>query len=224
MEAKQSGNPLPSSGPRINEERIALLEEVGFVWSMRDRSHNSMTPSVPKTRVLWNDRFEELKAYKEEHGDCLVPRNYPPNPPLGVWVANQRTAYHCHMGAKQSGNPLPSTGPRINEERIALLEEVGFVWSTPAKSHNVPWNHHFEELKAYKNLHGNCLVPLKYPPNPPLGQWVSNQRAAYRHHVEAKERGTPPSLFSWMTNERISLLEELGFEARVRRDRNERKT
>lgn len=28
----------------------------------------------------WYDRFEDLKKYKEEHGDCMVPQKYPPNP------------------------------------------------------------------------------------------------------------------------------------------------
>ncbi len=28
----------------------------------------------------WYERFNDLKAYKEKHGDCLVPQKYPPNP------------------------------------------------------------------------------------------------------------------------------------------------
>jgi hypothetical protein len=28
----------------------------------------------------WYDRFEELKEYKKQHGDCLVPQKYPTNP------------------------------------------------------------------------------------------------------------------------------------------------
>ena len=28
----------------------------------------------------WYERFNDLKEYKEQHGDCLVPQKYPPNP------------------------------------------------------------------------------------------------------------------------------------------------
>lgn len=28
----------------------------------------------------WYERFEDLKRYKEQHGNCLVPQKYPPNP------------------------------------------------------------------------------------------------------------------------------------------------
>ena len=38
----------------------------------------------------WNVRLEELKAYKEQHGDCLVPKKSRSNPQLGIWVMNQR--------------------------------------------------------------------------------------------------------------------------------------
>lgn len=36
--------------------------------------------------VKWNRMLEELKAYQAEHSDCWVPRKYPTNPQLGVWV------------------------------------------------------------------------------------------------------------------------------------------
>jgi hypothetical protein len=43
--------------------------------------------------VEWEQRFAELKAYKEAHGDCNVPALWPENPQLASWVSNQRTAY-----------------------------------------------------------------------------------------------------------------------------------
>ena len=38
----------------------------------------------------WLKMHERLKDYKEEHGDCIVPRGYPPSPVLASWVAEQR--------------------------------------------------------------------------------------------------------------------------------------
>ena len=66
----------------LTDERIYLLEELGFVWS-------------PKAKELigtelWLKRYGELKAYQAEYGDTEVPKNHPPNKPLGNWVITQR--------------------------------------------------------------------------------------------------------------------------------------
>lgn len=36
-------------------------------------------------RKSWDVRFAELKKYRQEHGDCLVPQKYAANPKLGRW-------------------------------------------------------------------------------------------------------------------------------------------
>jgi hypothetical protein len=38
-----------------------------------------------KKRKIWNERFEELKAYKEQHGNCDVPGRCKEHPQLGRW-------------------------------------------------------------------------------------------------------------------------------------------
>ena len=79
----------------------------------------------------WQQRFEELCQYKEKHGHCVVPQQYPV---LGQWVKRQRRVYTFI----QDGTP-PSVGNRhpLNEERIAKLKDIGFVFLTrkrPRKS------------------------------------------------------------------------------------------
>ena len=82
------------------------LNALGFVWNTLD--------------AAWDERFEELTAYKEVHGDCNVPRAWPENPQLGYWVAKQRTAY---------------TKGNLSEEHVQRLNASGFVW----KSYNRIW-------------------------------------------------------------------------------------
>ena len=77
-----------------------MLSEVGFVWRVNGNS--------------WDDRYYQLVEYKNEHGNCRVPRS---NKALGVWVANQR----LRLGSEGEKTPLA-------EERIKKLNEVGFVW------------------------------------------------------------------------------------------------
>jgi hypothetical protein len=114
-------NQIPDSAkPRrsapLTQDRIDLLNDIGFTWTIRSR--DSLGES-------WNQRLEELKAYKQREEHCLVPSRYTPNPELGIWVGTQRTQYRLYQRAKETG--IGSTA--LNEDRIRELEELGFVWA-----------------------------------------------------------------------------------------------
>ena len=40
---------------------------------------------VQGKELSWEERYEQLVEYKEEHGDTRVPQKYEPNPALGRW-------------------------------------------------------------------------------------------------------------------------------------------
>lgn len=52
--------------------------------------HNGQKKGTSK-RDGWDLRVKELVQYQDEHGDCIVPCNYPQNMKLAKWVSNQRT-------------------------------------------------------------------------------------------------------------------------------------
>jgi hypothetical protein len=81
---------------------------------------------------------------------------------------------------------------KLSEEIIRCLNALGFCWTR-----HVTWEHHIHDLKAFKEGHGHCDVPLRYPPNPALGLWVNGIR-------QGKKRGT-------LAGDRILLLDALGF-------------
>eukprot|EP00980_Cylindrotheca_fusiformis_P021150 scaffold8128_cov60-Cylindrotheca_fusiformis.AAC.2 len=139
----------------------------------------------------WNETFDNLVAFKEEHGHCCVPQHYMPNICLSQWVKRQRY-YRKHR---------PEL---LSESRIQKLDELGFVWDAQEDF----WKTRFEELKAYKHMHGHCSVPCKYSANQKLATWVKCQRRQYK----LRTMGKPSS----MTEERICLLEELGFVWKIR--------
>jgi len=64
------------------------------------------------------------------------------------------------------------------------------------------WKDYIKDLKAFKEKHGHCKVPQKFPR---LGQWVHHVRCAQK----AIQQGKPYSLK--LTPERITELESLGF-------------
>ena len=91
---------------KLSDSRIAQLDSIGFVWNTsfasssatppKDEAESQVSSSAnpnhledsrkfPTEEVLdsWNTRLNELKAFHDEFGHCLVPKGYAPNRPLG---------------------------------------------------------------------------------------------------------------------------------------------
>jgi hypothetical protein len=83
---------------------------------------------------------------------------------------------------------------KLGNERIRLLQSIGFEWDAQQAS----WNQRFNELKAHKASNGDFNVLRGQAENPQLGIWVLTQR-------QAKKKGQ-------LSNERAHLLESIGFE------------
>jgi Helicase associated domain len=143
----------------------------------------------------WNTRFRELMNYRQEHGDCLVPHTFNPNPQLARWVKRQRRQYKLMLEGRSS---------TMSQDRLDILNEINFVWD----SHDAAWQEKLNELSQYCKENGNCLVPSNYKINPQLATWVKCQRRQYKLYWI----GRP----SAMTPERIIRLEQLGFEWEIR--------
>lgn len=60
----------------------------------------------------------------------------------------------------------------------------------------------YQELKEYKARNGDCNVPMRKD-QPRLGEWVGQQRKAYKLKKEGKQ--------SAMTDERMEKLNKIGF-------------
>jgi Helicase associated domain len=101
-------------------------------------------------RCRWEMMFEKLKAYKQKHGNCLVPNRYEEDRSLGSWVSTQRRYFKLMNSSESIGN---SKYPQMNEMRIAKLREIGFVWAASDPRHT-PWEIRFRELSEYKERYG----------------------------------------------------------------------
>ncbi|EJK45323.1 hypothetical protein THAOC_36066 [Thalassiosira oceanica] len=134
---------------KMSQERIQFLESIGFVWDQLEQD--------------WSDRFDELKNYKDENGDCNVPFRLGS---LGEWVGWQRNSYKKGM---------------MSQERVDLLEGIGFVWEPLDEA----WMARFDELVDFKNEHHDCNVPRSQGP---LGVWVNKQRVSYKKGMMSQER------------------------------------
>ena len=198
------------------DDRRRLLDSIDFCWSTEE-GLESMDNATKAQVASWEAMFEKLRAYKEEFGDCLVPKR---QGPLGTWVDSQRVKFK-RLKKKLAEKGLfyyenhPSVGSealsvvgRLEEDRIRRLNELGFVWTI-----RDDWWKRYEELKEYKQKMGHCDVPARYPENKKLGNFVCSQRQQYKALLKNVSGKRPPSC---LTPERINLLNEIGFTWAIR--------
>jgi Helicase associated domain len=82
---------------------------------------SSSSASAPP-RVSWEDRIEQLKQYRDEHGDLLIPIRYKKNPSLGKFVHNTREQFKLfHKRAPPNYKKKCS----LTQERIEQLDQIG---------------------------------------------------------------------------------------------------
>jgi len=193
-------HPLTPFVPQGDKNYVSPEQQVGMgndVEGDYTKMLKSKGPRLTDRKKLqnkaWFDRFEELKTYLEEIGDCLVPQKYPPNPSLGTWVNKQRMEYKLLMDKNKSS---------MTDERLDALQSIGFTWAK--RKGQATWDAKFSQLLDYKSINGDCLIPTKYSKDLALGRWVSTQREQYRMF----KQGDPKSK---MTVDRAGKLEEVGF-------------
>ncbi len=148
----------------FDDSRFREKVEVLGPEILLDRLRTAITTTCIDTLApSWEERFGELKAFKDRFGHCNVEHQWPENPKLGHWVANQRKSF---------------TEGRLSEDRVKRMNEIGFTWN-PADAF---WEDCFAALKHYAGVHGHCAVPQKHlsPCGVRLGSWVNTQRQARR--------------------------------------------
>lgn len=155
----------------LSRGRIELLNQLNFGWDGFE--------------AQWQQRYQELKEYFNQHKHCNVPDKFKENPPLGNWVQMQRQNYKNN---------------KLSQERIDLLNELNFQWDTKKE---FQWKEMYKQLNEYFNQHQHSNVPVKYQESPALGTWVSTQRETYKKNKLSQERIDLLNKlnFNWDTNE-----------------------
>jgi predicted helicase len=142
-----------------DDSRIREKIEILGPFLMLDTLKQSIiTLCIEKLGRIWDERYGELKAYKNKIGHCRVPKNYAVNRQLAKWVEHQRNFRRQRL---------------LNEERIRRLDEIGFLWNPDDES----WEEYFNELLKFKTKYGHAIVEKDWSENPKLGRWVNKQRS-----------------------------------------------
>ena len=111
----------------------------------------------------WLMYYNELIKYFNEHDNNQVPFKYVTenNVKLWNWVRKQRDLYN---------------GDHLSEERIYLLEKVGFKWDLIDEMCNIGFKH----MQCFYDIYQSTNVPFSYisPDGYQLGLWFSQQKCA----------------------------------------------
>jgi hypothetical protein len=177
----------------LPERRLRILNSIDFDWDPRQFER------TPDSDAKWNERFHELKQFKEVHGHTMVPQG---SGELGRWVKMQREQKKS-TDKKNSGVEIPPNKrprPCMPPDRISKLDSIGFCWESETRR---GWEERYEQLLQYRDEHGDCNVPQLWPENRSLGRWVMKQRCHYKLKQQGKK--------SQLTDEKQAKLEAIGF-------------
>eukprot|EP00189_Rhodosorus_marinus_P012931 CAMPEP_0184743988 /NCGR_PEP_ID=MMETSP0315-20130426/6785_1 /TAXON_ID=101924 /ORGANISM="Rhodosorus marinus, Strain UTEX LB 2760" /LENGTH=494 /DNA_ID=CAMNT_0027215495 /DNA_START=117 /DNA_END=1602 /DNA_ORIENTATION=- len=134
----------------LDPEREKLLVENG-INVMKKKTESA----------LWEDRFQELMAWKEKHGELKAhPGNLEDH--LHRWMQRQRL-FRAQLSPDQ-------------EQRLG---EIGFVWDTEEE-----WEGKYEELATFYRNHGHGDVPTSEA----LGLWLTDQSMYYHFGRLSEDR------------------------------------
>jgi hypothetical protein len=158
----------------IDAGRLSELKDLGFDLAMKNDEEE-------KRKEEWNIEFEEmfqkLKLYKEQHGDCKVTRSKDEGKNLHNWVVRVRIEY------KKLAHNDPLV--RLTAFQLQKLTEIGFAFRQ--KGPYKTWEQRIEELKRYKAIHGNInSISICHPE---LGEFVGRQRKQYREYCDGQKVG-----------------------------------
>jgi superfamily II DNA or RNA helicase len=122
---------------KLSPEQIQRLNDIGFDWD--------------PAGTRWEENFLKLVAYKDQYGDCNVPREWDNS--LAHWLIGLRTD-KC----------------RLSSNQVERLNDLGFDWC-PSETR---WEENFAKLVKYKDQHGDCNVSRERDKS--LGGWVTHIR------------------------------------------------
>ena len=186
----------------LSDEQVELLESIGMQWDALESK--------------WNKMFNLAKSYFEKHGNLNVPQGFKTvngykysesedSVLLGNWIGSQRQAYKNRTIPKEERK---TTYVPLSDKQVELLESVGMIWDV----HDLKWNKMFNLAKEYFKEHGDLDVTAEYitENGELLGQWICNQRRAYKNREISKEKRKNRARI--LSDEQVELLESIGMQ------------
>jgi hypothetical protein len=182
----------------LTDERVKCLEELGFEWNLKGK----------RTNERFEGKFQDLLEFKKKHGHLEVSQKNMEDRPLYQWCGRLRRYYKEWTVNKA---PLPGLYAGLTEEGIQRLKEIGFRFEIPAR---LTFEERIEELREFKRKYGHMRLTdtNKMKEYESLAKWCSSIRYAY----PAWKHNLPNRKLRGLNEERVKVLEDMGFRFRLR--------
>jgi len=169
------GLDLLVEGAKVMEQKEAI--GVGEARANTILQQLGLLNSTRVQDVKFTELLRMLSIFHSRYGHFKVSKTEFKR--LGKWVENLR-----NQGC-------------ADPQRKEALDRLGFNWQAQVRA----WEFRFQELLAYREIHGNCEVPKRYKENQPLANWVRAQRSDRKKSKELTDK----------KKERFRRLDEIGF-------------
>lgn len=184
-----------------NEARRKVLDDMGFVWSVRSRETAS-------SGISYDQIYEAITAYKQtypqESDFVVIPSNFVV-PDCDPWPVSTRG---LPLG-KKLGTMRTAGFLKANPKVRGKLKELGIETSMRAAVNDTRFQRVYDALKRYKEIYGDLLVPQPFSVPEDSEEWPENTRGLrLGARVNAiRSQGT----FVNTNPERREMLNEIGF-------------
>jgi hypothetical protein len=135
---------------KLTNEQIQQLKDVGL--DLEDTAVYKRLRLKAESNAMakrWEDMFEKLKTYQDDHGDCHVPTE---DKEMYAWIAAQRVEYRKVKKGELS---------RLTAPRIQRLNDIGLDFNPRSKYHT--FEDRLKQLQQFKEQHGHLRVPVSHP-------------------------------------------------------------
>jgi hypothetical protein len=170
---KQAGD-IDPDGRILTEDQIVQLEALGVQWSLQ---------------ATFEEHFEELRAFNDEHGRCPSIDADEGHRQLYVWLCNTRVAYKDGKSSKR----------KLSDGQRKLFATIGL-----ALSFEEQFAENLDLLRAFKAENGERFPTKKNKDYKKLFNWVVNMRK-----ISKKKQDGKPST-TMLTDEQITQFERIG--------------
>ena len=155
---------------------------------------------------IFENRIEELKAFKAKFGHCNVTSSRSPANMQYISLARWCTKIRRSRTLRDQGKKPSSHN--LSEDQIAILDDIGFTWQVGETRR--AFEDRIEELKAFKKNFGHCNVTLSR--SPANKQYISLSRwcIGIRRSRTLRDHGEKPSSHN-LSEDEIAILDDIGF-------------
>ncbi len=144
----------------------------------------------PYEPIPWNEALAQPMLVTSEAQARVLPAASNKSSPPTLKSPPEEIAYHYDRREAASFSPIAVSSTHLAGSQYERADSI--------------WDIRFKELTAFKQKHGHCNVPQKYPANKSLGIWVNKQRMEYTKRTDGKKKSS-------LNDSRLERLQSIGF-------------